>query len=95
VGILQKHNMTHPLPTGKSGFISDEQPDQVSPSPMHREALCSDNDRLSPENMWKQAVEDNYPPAVLHRIVSVSPILPASYDIDLLTPTPFSCCTVL
>ena len=95
VRILQKHNMMRPLPTRKGGFISDEQPDQVSPSPMHREALCSDNDRLTPENMWKQAVEDDSPPAVLHRVVSVSTILPASYDIDLLTPTPFSCCTVL
>lgn len=74
VRILQKHNMMHLLPSGRSGFILGEQPDQVSPSPMHREALSSDNDKLTPENMWKQAVEDDSPPAVLHRVVSVSTV---------------------
>jgi hypothetical protein len=61
------------LPTNiRDAFFSDEQPVLALPPPVPELESCSEEESLSPEDVWKQAVEDDSPPAVLHRIVNVS-----------------------
>jgi hypothetical protein len=72
--IPRRHNTDYALPTNiRDAFFSDEQP--ALPPPVPELESCSDEESLSPEDIWKQAVEDDSPPAVLHRIVNVSTAL--------------------
>lgn len=94
--IPQRHNIDHALPTSvRDAFFCDEQPAAVSPPPVPELESCSEEESLSPEEIWKQAVEDDSPPAVLHRIVNVSAALQAPNDSDgRLTLSDSSCCIV-
>ncbi|KAK4044396.1 hypothetical protein C8A01DRAFT_12227 [Parachaetomium inaequale] len=70
-----KHNSGsagHALPANiRDAFFSDEQPAAPSPSPAPELEPGSGEESLGPENVWKQAVEDDSPPAILHRIVTL------------------------
>jgi hypothetical protein len=84
----------HALPANiRDAFFSDEQPVAPSPSPAPELEPGSGEESLSPENVWKQAVEDDSPPAILHRIVTVSATLCLDIDHQLTLATS-SCCIV-
>jgi hypothetical protein len=71
--IPRRHNTDYALPTNiRDAFCSDEQPVLALPPPVPELESCSEEESLSPEDVWKQAVEDDSPPVVLHRIVNVS-----------------------
>lgn len=81
VGMWENHEIKRPMSTGNGhGNFLNEQPGSVfvSPDPAHGLEHSSGDDRLDPQDMWKQAVEDDSPPAVLHRIVTVSASLSTS-----------------
>ncbi|AEO70692.1 uncharacterized protein THITE_46484 [Thermothielavioides terrestris NRRL 8126] len=60
------------LPAGiREAFLSDEQPAMGSPSPAPELLPGANNGASDPEEVWKQAVEDDTPPAVLHRIITL------------------------
>ncbi len=63
----------HALPSNlREAFLSDEQlaiSSSLTPVP----ESSSPEEGLRPEDIWKQAVDDSSPPAVMHRIVTVSP----------------------
>lgn len=78
-GPLQTHNAGRPLPAAlREAFLSDEQlrvllTSAPEPNP------CLEEDALAPEDIWKQAVEDDSPPAVMRKIVTVRDV-PAADD---------------
>ena len=62
----------HSLPPNlREAFLSDEQLAN-SPSLTPVPGSSSAEEGLRPEDIWKQAVDDNSPPAIMHRIVTVS-----------------------
>lgn len=73
--ILLAHHI-HNVSSDKRLARDTDSPDTVSPP-------SSRNNQMRPEDMWKDAVEDNSPPEVLHRIVTVRGDL---YPIGLFMP---------
>ncbi|KAL2193741.1 hypothetical protein P885DRAFT_44524 [Corynascus similis CBS 632.67] len=68
--VAQRHT-EHSFPSHiKDAFLSDEQP--VTPKLFlpQKTRSCSPNNPI-PENIWKRAVEDDSPPAILHRIMTL------------------------
>ncbi len=62
----------HSLPSSlREAFLSDEQP-TISSSPVPDPKSSSPEEGLRPEEIWKHAVDDSSPPAIMHRIVTVS-----------------------
>jgi hypothetical protein len=51
------------------------QPEGALPSASSTRKLDAEGARMNPENIWTQAVMDDSPPAILHRIVTVSTYL--------------------
>jgi hypothetical protein len=68
----QTQAMRHSPPQGlREAFLSDEQ-QAPSPPPVPEPESSSAEERLSPEDVWKEAVDDSSPPVIMHRIVTVS-----------------------
>jgi hypothetical protein len=82
-----------PLPAViREAFFSDERP-AASPSPVREPEPSPGEDSPSAEELWSQAVEDDSPPAILHRIVTVSAAL-HGFPCNRSRLTLTSCCIV-
>ncbi|KAK4098819.1 hypothetical protein N658DRAFT_543497 [Parathielavia hyrcaniae] len=65
-------NTNRPLPANiREAFFSDERPAMSSSPSVHPLEPGLGNGVLNPEDIWSQAVQDDSPPAILHRIVSL------------------------
>jgi hypothetical protein len=65
-------NTYRPLPADiREAFFSDERP-AASPLPAREPEPCPGEESPRPEDIWSQAVDHDSPPAILHRIVTVS-----------------------
>ncbi|AEO53797.1 hypothetical protein MYCTH_2295606 [Thermothelomyces thermophilus ATCC 42464] len=71
-GEIKRRHTEHHLPSRIiDAFLSDDQQQaKSSPSTVLEPEFCS-KQSLSPEEAWKQAVEDGSPPAILHRIITL------------------------
>ncbi|KAK4129036.1 hypothetical protein N657DRAFT_630017 [Parathielavia appendiculata] len=68
----QRLNTDRPLPADtRGGFYSDEQQATTTSSSVREQEPCPAHGGSSPEDMWSQVVQDDSPPAILHRIVSL------------------------
>lgn len=69
---LEDGIIPHSAPLGRGVGLSHKLPEVTSSPPVPAAQDSSQHRSSDPGEMWKQATEDDSPPAVLHRIVAVS-----------------------